>query len=87
MSLSGWPDGDRIRRLRKDKKLSVTQLAERVGIARQYLSLIELGVRKTPSLDTLASIARELDEPVGNLVIIATADEDEEDEAEPGEAA
>lgn len=74
MSLSGWPDGDKIRRLRKERNLSVTQLAQRVGIAPQYLSLIELGVRKTPSIDTLAGIARELDESLGDLVVIAPAD-------------
>jgi XRE family transcriptional regulator, master regulator for biofilm formation len=78
MSLSGWPDGAKIRRLREDKNLSVTQLAERVGIARQYLSLIELGVKKQPSIDTLAGIARELGESLGDLVVIAPADDTED---------
>lgn len=71
MSLSGWPDGDKIRRIRKERDLSVAELARRAGIAPQYLSLIELGVKKSPSIDTLAGIARELGESLGDLVIIA----------------
>ena len=84
MSLNGWPDGDKIRELRKQHNLKVTDLAERVGIARQYLSLIELGRRKQTSLDTICGIARELGEPLDNLVIIATR---RDDGAEAGGAA
>jgi transcriptional regulator with XRE-family HTH domain len=82
MSLSGWPDGAKIRRLREAQNLSVKQLAERVGIARQYLSLIELGVKKQPSIDTLAGIARELGQSLGELVVIPAADGTEGDESE-----
>lgn len=77
MSLNGWPDGDKIRTLRRQRDMNVRQLAERVGIARQYLSLIELGVKKQPSLDTICGIARELGEPLGNLVVIASRQCDE----------
>jgi transcriptional regulator with XRE-family HTH domain len=77
MSQNGWADGAQIRRLRKAQNLTVRELAERVGIARQYLSLIEVGVKKQPSIDTLAGIARELGESLGNLVVIASPDEDD----------
>lgn len=86
MSLNGWPDGDKIRTLRRQQDMNVRQLAERVGIARQYLSLIELGVKKQPSLDTICGIARELGEPLDNLVVIASR-RHEEDTAEPDEVA
>ena len=63
------PDGARIRKLRKDRKLSVAQLAERVGITRQYLGLVESGVKKQPTLTVLHAIARELKTPLDKLVI------------------
>jgi transcriptional regulator with XRE-family HTH domain len=81
MSQARRPDGAKIRRLREDQGLNVRQLAERVGIARQYLSLIELGRRKQTSLDTICGIARELGEPLDNLVVIAGRQRDEEAEA------
>lgn len=80
MSLSGWPDGEKIRKLREAREISLKQFAERVGITRQYLSLIELGVKKRPSIDTLAAIARELGESLGSLVVIAPADGEDQDE-------
>jgi transcriptional regulator with XRE-family HTH domain len=67
------PDGTKIRRLRQDLGLNVTQFAERVGIARQYLSWIELGVKKHPSLTVLDSIARELAVPLDDLLTAENA--------------
>ena len=66
-------DGTKIRRLREDLGLNVTQFAERVGIARQYLSYIELGVKKRPSLTTLDAIARELAVPLDDLLTAENA--------------
>jgi transcriptional regulator with XRE-family HTH domain len=67
------PDGTKIRRLRQDLGLNVTQFAERVGIARQYLSWIELGVKKHPSLTVLDAIARELAVPLDDLLTAENA--------------
>ena len=53
----GWQNGARIRELREQRRLKVAQLAKHVGVAPQYLSLVELN-RKGTGLDTLVRIAR-----------------------------
>lgn len=49
-------DGHRIRELRKQSGLSVTDLARRIGISPQYLSQIERGHRPTVSPHTFNKI-------------------------------
>ncbi|HOM98595.1 MAG TPA: XRE family transcriptional regulator [Acetomicrobium sp.] len=51
--------GERIRRLRKEMGMSVTELARRVKTSPSYISEIEKG-EKTPSLNLLVRIAKEL---------------------------
>ncbi|MFY9516765.1 MAG: helix-turn-helix transcriptional regulator, partial [Acetomicrobium sp.] len=51
--------GERIRRLRKEMGMSVTELARRVKTSPSYISEIEQG-EKTPSLNLLVRIAKEL---------------------------
>ena len=51
--------GERIRRLRKEMGMSVTELARRVKTSQSYISEIEKG-EKTPSLNLLVRIASEL---------------------------
>lgn len=51
--------GERIRRLRKEMGMSVTELARRVKTSPSYISEIEKG-EKTPSLNLLVRIASEL---------------------------
>jgi transcriptional regulator with XRE-family HTH domain len=49
--------GQRIRMLRKEKKLTLDVLAERSGFSKSYLSQIE-NLRREPSIGTLTKIAR-----------------------------
>jgi len=49
--------GDRLRSLRTNKKLSLKQISERLGISVSVLSEYELGV-KSPSYKNLAKLAR-----------------------------
>ena len=63
----GSQDGDKIRKLREDAGLTVTELAARVGIGAPSLSNIERGVRPA-SLGTLIRIAKELNEQLDTLV-------------------
>lgn len=51
--------GERIRELRKMRKLSQEQVAERADISPNYLSRIECG-KENPTLDMLIKLARAL---------------------------
>jgi transcriptional regulator with XRE-family HTH domain len=51
--------GDRIRRLRQDKRLSLNELARRTGFAKSYLSQIE-NLKREPSISALSQIAHVL---------------------------
>lgn len=64
----GLQDGGKIRRLRKDAGYATaTAFAQRLGIKPSSMINIERG-NKGASLDLLARIARELDQPLGSLV-------------------
>ncbi|SDI46578.1 helix-turn-helix domain-containing protein [Natribacillus halophilus] len=49
--------GKRIQQLRNEKGLSLSELAERAGVAKSYLSTIERDVQKNPSVQFLEKIS------------------------------
>ncbi|MDQ0193924.1 helix-turn-helix domain-containing protein [Paenibacillus wynnii] len=49
--------GTRIRQLRIEKGLSLSELAECAGVAKSYLSRIERGIQSNPSIEFLEKIA------------------------------
>lgn len=55
--------GERIKLRRKELKLSLRQLADRVGLTASFLSKIELG-QSSPSIDSLRKISHELKVPI-----------------------
>jgi transcriptional regulator with XRE-family HTH domain len=55
--------GERIKARRKELKLSLRQLAERVELTASFLSKIELG-QSSPSIDSLRKISHELGVPI-----------------------
>lgn len=59
--------GEKIRKIRKAKDLTLDQLAEKLGSSSGTLSHIEKGSRN-PSLDMLTKIAEALEVPVSDLV-------------------
>jgi transcriptional regulator with XRE-family HTH domain len=59
--------GDRINRLRRKKKLSQGDLAERIGTSGHQLSKYERGIHE-PSLELLSRIARTLDTSTDFLI-------------------
>ena len=63
--------GERIRQLRNEQSLSITDLAERAGMKRPNLSRLEHG-KHVPSLDTLDRLAEALAVPVADLVACST---------------
>jgi XRE family transcriptional regulator of biofilm formation len=50
------------------KKLSLSELAERAGIAKSYLSSIERNIQSNPSIQILEKISSVLDVPVHVLL-------------------
>jgi transcriptional regulator with XRE-family HTH domain len=57
-----------VKKLREDQGLTQAALAKRAGVTEAYVSMIESGVRKNPSLPTLKRLARALGVPVGELL-------------------
>lgn len=58
--------GDRLRHLRAERGLTQEQLADRAGLAREYLSKVESGHRN-PSLDIIARLAQALEVSLEDL--------------------
>jgi transcriptional regulator with XRE-family HTH domain len=58
--------GDRLRRLRGQKKLSQADIEERSGLLRAYLSRVENG-HTIPTIETLEKWAKALDVPMYQL--------------------
>lgn len=49
--------GKRVQKLRQDKGLSLSELAERAGVAKSYLSTIERDIQSNPSIQFLEKIS------------------------------
>ncbi|REK75816.1 helix-turn-helix domain-containing protein [Paenibacillus paeoniae] len=60
--------GQRIQVLRKRKGLSLTELSQRAGVAKSYLSSIERGLQQNPSIQFLEKIGEVLNVPVEEFV-------------------
>lgn len=60
--------GDRIKQLRKNKGLTLSELAEQAGVAKSYLSSIERNLQSNPSVHFLEKISSVLDVPVNTLI-------------------
>jgi transcriptional regulator with XRE-family HTH domain len=58
--------GERIRKIRKNKKLTMDQLAQRINSSQSAISMYENGHRE-PDYETLHNIARALDVPISFL--------------------
>ncbi|MGJ7919133.1 helix-turn-helix domain-containing protein [Neobacillus sp. LXY-4] len=52
--------GDRVKRLRQEKKMSLTELADHAGVAKSYLSSLERNLQSNPSIQFLEKIANVL---------------------------
>jgi XRE family transcriptional regulator of biofilm formation len=60
--------GDRVKKIRKEKKLSMTELAEKAGVAKSYLSSLERNIQVNPSVQFLEKIAAVLHVPLNALL-------------------
>lgn len=64
--------GKALRKLRKQAKLSQENLAQKAGLDRTYISLLELGQR-SPTLSTMLSISRALEVTLVQLAMAIEA--------------
>ncbi|MBT2659361.1 MULTISPECIES: helix-turn-helix domain-containing protein [Bacillaceae] len=60
--------GDRVKKYRLEKKMSLSELAEQAGVAKSYLSSLERNLQKNPSIQFLEKIAGVLNLPVEHLI-------------------
>jgi XRE family transcriptional regulator, master regulator for biofilm formation len=49
--------GDRIKKLREEKGYTINELAQRSHVSKSYISSIERGIQKNPSIKVLRKIA------------------------------
>jgi len=57
-----------LRTLREQRGLTQNQVASRAGVTKPYLSQLESGARKNPSLPVLKRLAKALGVPVTELL-------------------
>lgn len=60
--------GERIQTLRKRKGFSLTELSQRAGVAKSYLSSIERGLQQNPSIQFLEKIGEVLNVPIEDFI-------------------
>ncbi len=60
--------GDRVKKLRLEKKMSMSELAEQAGVAKSYLSSLERNLQTNPSIQFLEKISAVLHVPVDHLI-------------------
>ncbi|WP_113928305.1 helix-turn-helix domain-containing protein [Bacillus sp. P14.5] len=60
--------GERVKKLRQERKMSMTELADKAGVAKSYLSSIERNLQKNPSVQFLEKISKALAVPVDSLL-------------------
>jgi transcriptional regulator with XRE-family HTH domain len=56
--------GQRIRKARQARGVTGAQLAERIGVSANYISELERGIKKNPSMQVIAGMADVLGYPV-----------------------
>lgn len=67
--------GKRLKALRKSRKLSQAQLAEKIDVGTKFLGDLETA-RRSPSFETIVSIAKELEVPVYDLFYFDKSEDD-----------
>ncbi len=58
---------NRMKEIRKEKGLTLTEIASKTGISIGYLSHLEKGTRKNPSIEMMDKISKYLDKSVSDV--------------------
>ena len=61
--------GDRVKQLRLERKLSLSELALKAGVAKSYLSSLERNLQTNPSIQFLEKIATVLGVPIDTIIL------------------
>ena len=70
----------RLDRLLLDRRMSLTELADRVGVTIANLSILKTGKARAVRFSTLAALCRELDCQPGDLMIYEPGPPDDPDD-------
>lgn len=60
--------GERVKNFRKEKNLSISELAVITGVAKSYISSIERNIKSNPSIHILEKIAEGLGVPLLSIL-------------------
>ncbi|MFC5713166.1 helix-turn-helix domain-containing protein [Thalassorhabdus alkalitolerans] len=74
--------GDRVKKYRLERNLSLTELAEKAGVAKSYLSAIERNIQTNPSIQFLEKISKQLNIPIDFLLKEETEEMEQELDSE-----
>lgn len=58
---------NRMKEIRKEKGITLTEIANETGISIGYLSHLEKGTRKNPSIEIMDKISKYLDKSVSDV--------------------
>jgi putative transcriptional regulator len=72
----------RLDRLLLERRMSLTELADRVGVTIANLSILKTGKARAIRFSTLGALCRELDCQPGDLVVFEAGPPDDPDEAD-----
>jgi XRE family transcriptional regulator of biofilm formation len=67
--------GTRIKMIRTQKRISLSELAEAAGVAKSYLSNVERGIQSNPSIQFIEKMALTLKVPINALLFGETDDD------------
>ncbi|MFC4023868.1 helix-turn-helix domain-containing protein [Oceanobacillus longus] len=60
--------GETIKKLRQEKRMSISELAEKAGVAKSYLSSIERNLQSNPSIQFIEKISTVLGVSVNDVI-------------------
>mgnify|MGYP003446257930 FL=1 len=60
--------GMRVKKIREQKNMTMSELAEKAGVAKSYLSSLERNLQKNPTIQFLEKVAAVLNVPVDSLL-------------------
>ncbi len=60
--------GMRLKKLRQGRELTQADLGRKTGVTEAYISMLESGAKKNPSLPLVKRLAKVLGVPVGKLL-------------------
>ncbi|MFA9559367.1 helix-turn-helix domain-containing protein [Evansella sp. AB-rgal1] len=60
--------GERVKKYRKESGMTLTELAERAGVAKSYLSALERNIQTNPSVQFLEKVAVVLNISIDHLI-------------------